>query len=249
MITKIFERVRRKAEQRAGDSFSQYWTGIVARLAAGEELDPEAVVAAAESVGRSPEQVEQDLDLFRRRQQMVTELASVEGWQREAQRLQALIDRQTAELNEAQSRLGKAIAEAYSAKTAIESRINGTVQYPTELANTCPNPALTVRESELIGQRKELLDRRRPLIESVADSGPGSLGSALRHAESQLEQFSDQAARGDTDSRQHVSKLKDYIVGYQARIKTARQSLSDIDESIAQLDRELAQIQNLKLQP
>ena len=230
MIRELFQKVKRKAEQRAGDSFSQYWTGIVARLAAGEELDPEAVVAAAEAVNRDASAVESDVELFKTRSRMVAELKAAPKWQEAASRLQAQLDRLNAELNEAQSRLGKAIAEAYAQKQLAESQVDATIQHERDLVTSCPNPALTVRESELIGQRKELLARRQPLVESLGQ-GQGSLGGALSHAESQIEQFSDQAARGDTDSRQHVSKLKDYIAGYQARIKTARQSLKSVSRN------------------
>jgi predicted nucleic acid-binding Zn-ribbon protein len=248
MIRELFQKVKRKSEQRAGDAFSQYWTGIVARLAAGEELDPEAVVAAAESVGRDASAVESDVDLFRRRQQMAEELRQVPKWQTESVKLQATIDRAAAELREHQQRLQTIIDSAYATKMQVEARIDGTRSHETDLARTCPNPSLASRAQELSEQRKELLARRQPLIESLG-KGQGSLGGALEHAESQLEDFSDLASRGDDDARRYIARLKETIQSYQTRIKQSQQQLSDIDEQIARLDRELSEVRQQKLIP
>jgi chromosome segregation ATPase len=249
MIRELFQKVKRKSQQRAGDAFSSYWQNVVARLAGGEDLDPEAVVQAAESVGRGPDEVEKDVALFQSRSRMVAELKQVPKWQAESARLQAVIDRQTAELNEVQARLGKSIAEAYESRKTIDAQIDSTRSYETDLARTCPNPELQSREQQLIAERKELLARRQPLIESISDSGPGSLGSALRHSESQLEDYSDLASRGDDDARRYIARLKETIQSYQTRIKQSQQQLSAIDEQLATLDRELTSIRQQKLIP
>jgi hypothetical protein len=249
MIQALFEKVRRKSQQRAGDAFSSYWQNVVKPLAERRELDEESVVAAAESVGRDAEQVEQDVALYLRRCQMNSELKAVPKWRAEATRLQATIDQASSELREHQQRLQTIIDSAYATKMQVEARIDGTRSHETDLARTCPNPALQSRERELSEQRRELLSKRQPLIESISDSGPGSLGSALRHCENQREEYQDLASRGDIDARQYVQRIKENVIAYETRIKLAQNQLNDIDEMIAQLDREIAQIRTMKLQP
>lgn len=248
MIRELFQKVRRKSEQRAGDAFAEYWTGIVARLAAGEQLDPEAVVAAAELVGRGPDEVEKDVALFQSRCRLVAELRQVPAWQRESVKLQATVDQAASELREHQLRLQAVIDSAYQSKMQVDAQIDATRSHETDLARTCQNPALQSRERELTEQRRELLSKRQPLIESLG-KGQGSLGGALEHAESQIEQFSDQAARGDDDARSHVARMKQLTNGYKVRIRQAESQLAELDEQLAQLDRELSEVRQQKLTP
>ncbi len=246
MIQELFRKVRRKAQAKAGSEFEAYWQNVVARLAAGEQLDPEAVVESATAIGRDAAAVEKDVALFLRRQQIAQELAALPGWQRESAKLQAQLDRLNAELAEAQTRLGSQIQAAYAAKQAIDIQITGTAQFERDLVQSCPNPELAQRETELQQQRRELLERRRALVDAAADGGPGTLGSALDHARRQLEQYQE---RSDSDSRQHAEKLKGYIAGCKLRIRQAESQRADIDEQLAQLDRELVEVRNAKLIP
>lgn len=248
MIAELFRKVKRKAEQRASDTFGQYWESIIRPLAEGRDVDEEAIVQSAEAIGRNPEQVESDVELFRQRQKMADELKSVPAWQRESERLQAVIDKAAAELQGHQQRLQAIIDSTYAQRQEIENRISGCTQHATELANTCPNPSLASREQELTEQRKELLDRRRPLIESLS-RGQGSLVGALEHAESQVAEFQDQASRGDDDARQYAARMRESVAGYKVRIRQSESKLAELDEQLSTLDRELAAIRQQKLNP
>ena len=248
MISELFKKVKRKAQAKAGSEFEAYWQNVIARLAADEQLDPEAVVESATAIGRDAEQVEADVELYRRRQQLSEELKSVPKWQSESAKLQATIDQAAAELRDHQTRLQAIIDATYAQRQAIEHQIAGAAQHATELANGCPNPELRIREQELQAQKRELQERRRPLAESLGN-GPSTLGGALSHAQQQLEQFEDRASLGDADAAEYCQRLKSNIAGYRERIVQTQHQLNDLDEQLNQIDAELAAIRQQKLNP
>jgi hypothetical protein len=164
MIAEMFRKVRQKSQQRIGDAFSAYWENIVKPLSQGQELDPESVVAAAEALGRDAETVEADVALYLRRQQMAKKYSGLPSIQKEVAQLEASIARWNAELNEVQARIGKQIAAAIESRNQLSERAGFASQIPTELVNTCPNPALKDRAAEILDRRKKAQEERRRFL-------------------------------------------------------------------------------------
>jgi hypothetical protein len=185
VIRELFAKVRAKAQQQAQDSFAVYWQGVIRPLAEGREVDAEAIVQAAEAVNRGPDEVEADVELYRRRERMVAEYKQLPSVQKEIQQLETSIGKWNTELLEIQQRLGSQIATAIERRNLLSSQAGWASQTPSELIANCPCPALAARAAELNSQRKELqgqrgrlagteraaeLDEQLRLLEKEADS-------------------------------------------------------------------------------
>jgi hypothetical protein len=164
MIAEMFRKVRQKSQQRIEDAFSAYWQNVVVPLAEGRELDPESVVAAAEPVGRDAETVEADVALYLRRQQMAEEYKQLPAIQKEVGQLEESIAKLNSELAAVQTRISKQLDAAIGRRNELSSRAGFASQIPTELVNTCPNPALKDRAAEILDRRKKAQEERRRFL-------------------------------------------------------------------------------------
>jgi chromosome segregation ATPase len=247
-LRNVFSRVRSKAREAEATAFEIYWA-MVRRIAKGERLDDAAIVDATIAAGRNVDQLERDIELFNRRERLAAELAEAPSQQREAARLEQQIATKSQELAQLRAKLETEIGQLYERKKSLDDAVASTAQHATELSNSCPNPALAERETELQQQRRELLGKRQPLAETLRDSGPGTIGSAVAAAREQLEQFEERAAAGQGDARQHCEQLRSYLKGCEERMKQSETLLAEIDRELATVDRELAQIRAAKMKP
>lgn len=250
MLKEIFNRVKRRTQAREGDAFNGYWQNVIARLANSEQLDDEAVVLSAESMGKTLEQVEQDVALYATRKRMADELAQVPRWRSEAARLQATIDQASAELQAHETRLRAIIDTAYRSKQALEAQLDGTIQHETHLAATCPNPGLAQREEQLNNELRQLNGKRQSMLSEISGNEKNTPGWALRWAEQKLDE--DKKVRAmypDSVSRERVEQTQRQVDHYRAEVERYRKAIQDIDEQLQSLNQERAAIRKQKLNP
>jgi chromosome segregation ATPase len=72
------------------------------------------------------------------------------------------------------------------------------------------------------------------------------MGGALSGIEQQLEEWRENR---DPDARAHVKKLDEYAAGYRSQIKALEQQISNLDERIAEADREAEAIRLEMMKP
>lgn len=232
----IVEKLRALVSSKRQEEHKSAWDGyasILRDLAEGQELDPIEVSQALESVGRSVDDLESDLEKYRKRLEWRQELDRLPGLQKDLAKATAEHEALKAEWARVVPALNQKIESAHVARQTIENAINAARLAEGWLLSQPLNTALIEQEQRLSERLAVLMDERRDWQAKVA--------AEVKNA--------DYAADCARRQPEHATYHNELQAAYRGRAKAFDPHLERVETQLATIRGELEAIRLAKLQP
>ncbi len=149
-------------------------------------------------------------------------------------------DHETAEriYDAAIAKLAPLVADAYQRATAVRDEVLALMGVESQRIGSCMNPAILSRESELLATRKELIQKKSPLVQD------------LEHAQAVLSTYRSGLDYAEQYKKADDIKSEKLNIEYQEGIiRQLSDAIASLDSQLAPINKELEKLQLQKLVP
>jgi len=247
MVTLLerLSRTTREKKQNAQDRFLQ----LVRKAARGEEFDIDEAADILEAANRTHEQLEEAVEVQGARIGLAAQLKHKQALQKQMPKLEQAERIASENYERVVSEASSKLNEAKRAKRALESELLSLSYVEGKLSETCIDATLLSREAELSARRMKLIQKRRPLDEDYRHTLALVSASNARIAgiESQIERTSNNKLV-QVEYRKDLARAQqslEHTVNVEQQLSRA---ITEIDDQVEPIDRELASIRLKKLE-
>jgi chromosome segregation ATPase len=220
---------RQKERTSAWDSYA----GVLHDLAAGQELDPTAVSHALEAVGRSVDDLESDLELYRRRLAWRSDLDRLPGLRQELTLAVKSHEELKSEWEKVVPALDAKIRAAHDTRSAIEHAITTAAMAEGFLRSQPLSSAIGEQEQRLVKRQAALLAERQDW-------------AAKSDAELKNSEYAASCAKRQPEHKAYHRELEQ---AYRKRAEAFSPHIERVESELAKVESELEKVRSEKLQP
>ncbi len=245
---KLLATLRSKRQEIHRSKFSHYLDCLKA-LARGEEIDADEVGHILEAAGKNDSDLESDVAVMQRRlaaaEQFGKNEAAREGFEVASRKLIEAQER----LEEAYRRFQPPVEAASNERAARELEIYQTQNGESILLSTVMNVELLARENELVGEKREIYQKLRPLLEDREKDMAWLRAEQDRNADlhKKMGQFTN--PEGRHLARPAVDKSDARLADQKSRIKQFDTAIQPMQKRVDAINAEIEAIHFLKLEP
>ncbi len=245
----ILDRIRSKKKELALTSADAYYQ-LLKEVARGEETDVDDAAIVIDAAGKSENDFERDVSTMEERFHLAEQLKIRKELERKLPILQRKFDAAKQAMDEAIRKLQPAIDQGYEELHTAELQHGTLIYVDGKLSGTCLNQSLLIREKELLAQRAELMSKRLPLAEDLRTAQ-----AIIRNSETSLTGLKSQSKvhphykPDQVDIRTKERKLAESLSHQKPIAEQLEAAVARIDDELAPINRELADIAKQKLVP
>jgi chromosome segregation ATPase len=226
----VLAEIMAEQNERRRENWGAYMD-LVLSLAKNEQVDPAEISICLHMVGRTPQEMEQDVRIKRRRLYLHAVVTDEPNRNRAVADLSAELDATTAELNRITAELLRKMQDIRERREAAMVRRGECFRADNELLNTCSDPVLLHRQAELT---REILSLRDPIRE---------LEVQVQQAKSQI-----RVAKGHIEG-QRTADAHERLARYTADLENSEAELAELRRRSSRLSAELDEVTKAKRLP
>jgi hypothetical protein len=238
-------RTTREKKQNAQDRFLQ----LVRAAANHNEFDIDEAADILEAADKTHEQLEDAIETQGARIGLAAQLKHKQALQKQMPKLEQAERIASENYERVVSEASSKLNEAKRAKRALESELLSLSYIEGKLSETCLDETLLAREVELTSKRMTLIQKRRPLDEDYRHSTALVSASHARIAgiESQIQKTSNNKLV-QVEYRKDLARAQQALAHEINVEKQLSRAITEIDDQVEPLDRELVSIRLKKLE-
>lgn len=231
-VSKLRDHLASERRAKLATNWAAY-ADVLRSLALGEDVDAAEMAIVLSMVDKTPDDLSEDLEKFKRRLEWRAQLDTLPGLQRDLAKAAAEHESLKAEWARVVPALNQKIEAAHVARQAIENAIDAARMSEGWLSAQPLNTALIEQERRLSERLSVLMDERRDWQAKVA--------AEVKNAE-----YAADCARRQPEHATYHNELQEV---YRKRAKAFDPHLERVEQSIAEVQSELGKIRAAKLQP
>jgi len=231
-------------------SAAEAYLSLVRSVASGDEVDCDFAAQTIEDASKDAVDFEKDVSLMQRRFSMASQVREMNALQKMLPTLENEAQIAKQKLNDAISRLQPLATQAEVKAHEIQTRIGQYSMAERQLAETCMDAGLLAKESELQKKRSEVVEKLRPLQDDLRRELSYLRGNEMscQAIQQRLKEY-----KGNHPAavryREDLARDQALVESGSITVRDLQQAVDGLNQELASLNGEMAEIAKAKLVP